>query len=140
MVMIEISCVRCGKKNYETDKITALIEYILKEAKNQGATAAEVDLGMEKGFTVSARNKDVESVEYHQDKGIGITVYVGKRSGSTSLTDFQEEAAQSAVIAACNIAKFTDEDPCSGLAEKELLAFNYPQIDLFYPWNIARKM
>ncbi len=30
--------------NYETAKITALIEYILQEAKNQGATAAEVDL------------------------------------------------------------------------------------------------
>jgi PmbA protein len=122
---------------YKTDEITALIEGILQEAKKQGATAAEVDVGLNKGFTVTARNKDVESVEYHQDKGIGITVYVGKRSGSTSLTDFQPEAVHSAVLAACNIARFTDEDPCSGLAEKELLAFNYPTLDLFYPWGIS---
>jgi len=123
--------------NLKPDEMKTLIHMILDETKQQGASSAEVDIGLNKGFTVTARNEEVESVEYHQDKGVAITVYVGKRMGSASLSDFQPDAIRSAVAAACNIARFTDEDPYSGLAEKEWLAFDYKPIDLFYPWGIT---
>ena len=35
---------------------------ILREASKQGASAAEVDIGVNKGFSVTARMGDVESV------------------------------------------------------------------------------
>lgn len=122
---------------YSAAELKTLAAEILNEALKQGANAAEVDIGANKGFTVSVRKGDVESVEYHQDKVIEITVYFGKRTGSSSLSDFRPEAIRLAIQAACNIARFTDEDPCAGLAEKNLLAFNYPAIDLAYPWNIT---
>ncbi|HLB57907.1 MAG TPA: metalloprotease PmbA, partial [Gammaproteobacteria bacterium] len=53
------------------------------------------------------------------------------------LSDLRPAAIQSAVAAACNIARFTDEDPCAGLPEKALLAFDYPAIHLAYPWSIT---
>jgi PmbA protein len=114
-----------------------IVADILKEATKQGATDAEVDVGLNKGFTVSARMGEVESVEYNQDKIIDITVYFGQRTGSSSLSDLRPEAIQKAVEAACNIARFTDKDDYSGLADKELLAFNYPNLDLSHPWNIT---
>ncbi len=125
------------KTHLQTDEIKQLIADILSEATRQGATSAEVDVGMSKGFTVTARSGDTESIEYHQDKGVSLTVYMGQRSGNASLSDIRPEAIRSAVEAACNIARYTDEDTYSGLAEKELLAFNYPQLDMFYPWNIT---
>lgn len=114
-----------------------LVSDILAEASKQGATSAEVNVSVNKGFNVTVRKQDVETVEYNQDKIIGIDVFFGKRSGSASISDIRPEAIKSAVKAACNIARFTDEDSFSGLAEKELLAFNYPQTDLFYPWNLS---
>ncbi len=114
-----------------------IVADILKEAAKQGATDAEVDVGLNKGFTVSARMGEVESVEYNQDKIIDITVYFGQRTGSSSLSDLRPEAIKKAVEAACNIARFTDKDDYSGLADKELLAFNYPNLDLSHPWNIT---
>lgn len=110
---------------------------ILQEAAKQGATSAEVDLGVNKGFSVSARMGDVESVEYNQDKLVDITVYFGQRSGSASLSDLRPDAIRSAIEAACNIARFTDEDNCAGLADKEMMAFNYPEPLLSYPWDIS---
>lgn len=110
---------------------------ILQEAAKQGASAAEVDIGVNKGFAVTARMGEVESVEYNQDKIIEITVYFGQRTGSASLSDLRAEALQSAVKAACNIARFTDKDPCAGLAEQNLLAFDYPNLDLYFPWEIS---
>jgi PmbA protein len=119
------------------ENLEKIVIDILQEATHQGASAAEVDLGVNKGFSVLVRKGDIESVEYHQDKGVNITVYMGHRTGSASLSDLRPEAIRGAVKAACNIARFTDEDPCAGLPEKDLLAFNYPKIDLAYPWNIS---
>jgi PmbA protein len=41
------------------------------------------------------------------------------------------------VAKACSIAKFTADDPCSGLADADLLAVAPPQLDLSHPWEIA---
>ncbi|MCD6038905.1 MAG: pmbA [Gammaproteobacteria bacterium] len=117
--------------------LKTLISKILDEATQQGATSAEVDVGVNKGFSVTARKGDVESVEYHQDKIIELTVYFGKRSGSASLSDFRSEAICLAVQAACHIARFADEDQYSGLADKDLLAFHYPALELAYPWSLT---
>lgn len=122
---------------FNVDDTQQLIESILREAVNQGASAAEVDVGANKGFSVTARKGDVEHIEYNQDKSVDITVYFGKRTGSSSLSDVRPDAIRDAVKAACNIARFTDEDEYAGLAEKQLLAFNYPHIEMDYPWDIS---
>jgi PmbA protein len=114
-----------------------VVEDILKEAAKQGASSAEVDIALNKGFSVTSRMGDVESVEYNQDKIIDITVYFGQQTGAASLSDLRMDAIQSAVQAACNIARFGDKDDCAGLAEKDLLAFNYPNLNLSFPWDIS---
>lgn len=114
-----------------------VVQDILNEAKKQGASSAEVDIGLNKGFSVTSRLGDVESVEYNQDKIIDITVYFGHKTGSASLSDLRIDAIQSAVQAACNIARFGDKDEYAGLAEKEWLAFNYPPLNLSFPWDIT---
>jgi len=110
---------------------------ILQEAKHLGASEAECVIALNKGFSVSAHDGDVETVEYQQDKSIEINVLFGKRSGSASISDMRPEAVQAAVQAACHIAKFTDEDKEAGLAEKEELAFDYPHLDMDYHWPIS---
>lgn len=119
------------------DYLKNLVADILAEAKQQGASSAEVDVGTHKGFSVTIRQGDVETIEYNQDKAIGITVYFGQRTGSASLSDIRPSAIQSAVSAACNIARFTDEDTFAGLADKSLLAFNYPTIDHGHAWDVS---
>lgn len=121
----------------DINKFNELSENILQQAKKNGATEAEVVISLNKGFTVSAHDGDVEKVEYQQDKSIAINVMFGKRSGSAGISDIRPEAIKQAVEAACHIAKFTDEDPASGLAEKEDLAFDYPHIEMNYPWKIS---
>ncbi len=113
-----------------------MVADILEEAKRQGATSAEVDISVNKGFNVTVRKGDVETVEYNQDKIIGIDVFFGKRSGSASISDIRPAAIKAAVKAACNIARFTDEDEYAGLAEKDILAFDYPTIELAFPWSL----
>ena len=110
---------------------------ILREAEILGASSGEVELSVGKGFSVSSRLGEVETVEYHQGKHIDVTVYFGKRIGTASLSDTRWESVQAAIQAACHIARFTQEDPCAGLADPSLLAFNYPTLEMTFPWDIS---
>ena len=117
-------------------EIKTLTTTIIATAKKMGANAAEVDAGLDSGFSVNVRKNEVETVEHHRGKTLAITVYFGCRSGSASTSDLKPEAINIALEKACYIARFTEEDPCVGLAEKELMAYNYPDLDLYHPWSI----
>ncbi|QLH43190.1 MAG: metalloprotease PmbA [Coxiellaceae bacterium] len=106
-------------------------------AKQQGATAAEAVVSAEDGFNVNVRMGEIETVEHHRDKEVAITVYVGQCSGMASTADFSDEALQMTVAKAINIAKYTHEDPFAGLADAELMAHHFPDLNLYHPWSIT---
>lgn len=114
-----------------------IVKEVLQLAKNCGATAAEVGAGFTTGFSTTVRLGETETVTYNNDKNVGITVYFGHRQGGATTSDVSHAALKSSVEAACAIAKLTGEDPYSGLADKSLLAKNYPDLDLYHPWHIS---
>ncbi len=113
------------------------VQDLLDEAKKQGASAAEAGLSQENGLSVSARLGDVETIEHHCDQGLGITVYFGQRKGSASTTDLSPDSIKETVSAACSIARYTSEDEYAGLPEKELLATEFPDLELNHPWGVS---
>ena len=86
---------------------------------------------------MSARLGEVETIEHHCGQGLGITVYFDQRKGSSSTTDLSPESIKETVTAACSIARYTSEDTYAGLPEKELLATEFPDLDLNHPWSIS---
>ncbi|MGI0115622.1 metalloprotease PmbA [Zooshikella sp. RANM57] len=121
----------------EQKQLESLVEQILSEAKRQGATAAEVGVSLDTGLSASVRKGEVETVEFNCDRGFGITAYVGKRKGSASTSDSSPQAIEDTVAAAVNIARYTSEDDCAGLADPEQLAQQIPDLDLYHPWGIT---
>ena len=113
-----------------------IVQNLLDEANKQGASAAEAGLSQENGLSVTARLGEVETIEHHCDQGLGITVYFGQRKGSASTTDLSPESIKETVSAACSIARYTSEDEYAGLPEKELLATEFPDLDLYHPWSV----
>ena len=113
-----------------------IVQRLLDEAKQQGATAAEAGLSQENGLSVTARLGEVETIEHHCDQGLGITVYFGRRKGSASTTDLSLASIKETVSAACSIARYTSEDSFAGLPDPALLATEFPDLDLHHPWPI----
>ncbi|HEY5646919.1 MAG TPA: metalloprotease PmbA [Pseudomonadales bacterium] len=118
------------------NRLRSRVEDILAEAKRQGASAAEVSVSEDVGLSVTVRMRDLESVEFNHDRGFGITVYYGHRKGSASTSDSSTEAIRETVRAAANIARYTQEDPCAGLADPQRMAGDLPELDLYHPWTI----
>ncbi|MEM6160204.1 metalloprotease PmbA [Erwinia sp. P6884] len=97
---------------------------------------AEVAVTKTTGISVSTRYGEVENVEFNSDGALGITVYHQNRKGSASSTDLSPEAIARTVQAAIDIARFTSPDPFAGVADRELLAFDAPDLDLFHPSDL----
>lgn len=119
-----------------TADLTHLMNEVLELARKEGATDAMVAVNNDKGFSVDVRMREVETVAFSEDKGIGLTVYIGQRKGGASSTDTTPAALAAMVKAACDIARVSTEDPCFGLADKELMTTHYPDLDLFHPWDV----
>ncbi|MBF6857765.1 metalloprotease PmbA, partial [Acinetobacter baumannii] len=86
---------------------------------------------------VNVRLGEVETVEFHRDRGVSVTVYVGQRKGTASTSDDSRQSLCDAVSAACAIARHTEEDRHAGLAEPDQLEKTPPDLDLYHPWAIT---
>lgn len=122
-----------------TQNLTKIMHEVLDRAKVHGATDAMVTINYESGFSVNIRMQEVETVAFNEDKSIGLTVYIGHCKGGASSTDMSEQALDTLVTAACDIAKVSAADPCFGLADPELMTKSYPDLDLYHPWDISPK-
>lgn len=112
------------------------VAHALEFAKSR-CDGAEVAVNKSTGISVSTRQGDVENVEFNSDGALGITVYHKQRKGSASSTDLSDEAIERTVQAAIDIANYTSEDPCAGPAEKSLLAFDAPDLNLFQATELS---
>ncbi|HIG91181.1 MAG TPA: metalloprotease PmbA [Methylococcaceae bacterium] len=121
----------------EIARLETIVANVLEEAKNQGASAAEVGLSIERGLSVTCRLGAVETIEHHRDQGLGITVFFGQQKGSASLTDLTDDSIKDGVKAACSIARFSGEDRFSGLPDSDRLATQFPDLDVCHPWELS---
>ena len=106
-------------------------------AKQKGATAAEVDLSESLGQSVQVRWREIEQIEYQQDQSLDITVFVGHSKGRASTADLSPTALASTVQAACDIARYTAEDPFAGIADADLMATHIADLDRYHEWNLS---
>lgn len=107
------------------------VSFAIDTAQKAGATA-EVGVTKVSGLSVSTRLQEIENVEFTNDGALGISVYLGQQKGNASTSDLSEEAIKNTVEAALAIAKYTSPDDCTGLADKELMAFEAPDLELYH--------
>lgn len=125
--------------SYTREQFRELVEEALQVAKRLGASDAAAEVSEGVGLSVSVRKGELENVERNRDKSLGVTVYLGKRRGNASTSDFSRQALEQTVRAAYDIARFTAEDPAAGLPDEDDLALGAEaarDLDLFHPWPI----
>jgi PmbA protein len=125
--------------SYSRPYFEELVDTALAHAKKLGATDAGAEASEGCGLSVSVRKGELENVERNRDKSLGVTVYMGKRRGNASTSDFSKAAIEQTVQAAYDIARFTAADPFAALPDAKDVAQPSKQrtdLDLFHPWSI----
>ena len=125
-----------NRASLDRQELEGLVALALDEAKSLGADQAEAAASQDTGLSATARLGDVENLEFTNDRGIGITVYKDSCKGNASTSDISPAAIREAVGKAYSFAKFTAQDPHSGLADAELMATDMLDLDLDHPWDI----
>ena len=122
--------------SHTADSLRNIAQSMLDYAKQRGASAASADVSVGFGQSVTVRHGEVETIEYNRDKGLSVTVYLGQQRGNASTSDFSPQAVRDTVDAALSIARYTAKDDCSGLPDADMLARDFPDMDLYHPWDL----
>ena len=104
--------------------------------KQQKVSDFEISLAKSSGVSTTVRLSNVETLQYHLDTSFNVSVYIGKNKGQATSVDLSKASLKNAIESACLIAKYTQEDPFNGLAPSERMAWDSPNLDLYYPWNL----
>ncbi|MEY4262215.1 MAG: hypothetical protein RLZZ625_1051 [Pseudomonadota bacterium] len=123
------------KNQFDLEQLKKIADHTLHYAKSIGATASEVELSYGTGKNVSVRLGELETLEINRDKGFSVTLYNGQRKGSSSSSDLSMQSIEDTVEAAFNIARYTAPDPFFDLADKNLMATNMQDLDLYNAWE-----
>ena len=121
----------------EQRQLELAVEQALESAKGLGADTAEVSISRQTGLSVNTRNGELENIEFNKDGALGIAVYRDGRKGSASTSDLRPDAIARTVAAALDISRYTNPDPFSGLAPKDDLAWDAPEIALCFPEQLV---
>lgn len=121
----------------QQSRLEETVHDIIGRAQQLGADGVEAGVSIDAGLSVTVRLGEVETLEHNRDRAMGLTVYFDHRKGSASTADFAPESIQATVQAACDIARYTSEDDCAGLADADRMATVMPDLDLYHPWEIS---
>ena len=121
----------------DANTLSEVVEMALASARKAGASAASARVGVSTALTVQVRKAEVETVEFQDDRELGITVYLGQKKAHASTADFSEAAVRETVEMARDMAEHMAEDEYSGLADPERLATEFPELDLDHPWAVS---
>ena len=122
--------------SHADEELRNIAQEMLGYAKQRGASAASAEVSVGFGQAVTVRQGEVETIEYNRDKGLSVTVYLGQQRGSASTSDFAPQAVRDTVDAALSIARYTAKDDCAGLPDADMLAREFPDMDLYHPWDL----
>jgi PmbA protein len=97
--------------------LEALVGEVVALAVKAGASDAEAVAREGDEFSVNVRMGTVETLKESGSRGLGLRVFLGKRSASSSTSDLTAEGVRALVEGALALARVTEEDPYSGLPE-----------------------
>jgi PmbA protein len=107
-----------------------LLVDLMKWAKAAGADAADALYVNGESISVSQRLGQRDKLESSEGRDLGLRVFVGKRQAFVSSTDFDPTALRALAERAVDMARAVPEDPVCGIAPEELLARDWPDLDL----------
>ncbi|MFO0702120.1 MAG: metallopeptidase TldD-related protein, partial [Nitrospira sp.] len=104
---------------------------VLAQAKACGATEADIVVADGETFSVQVRVGAVDRLTKAREKRLGLRVFIGKRSATTSTSDFSKASLDRLVADTCTLAGAVVEDDVSGLPDAGQMATEQPDLDLY---------
>jgi PmbA protein len=107
------------------------IHDLLRKACTRGASAGDALLVENDAFDVEIRLGEVEKVQHARQKRLGLRLFFGQRSATTSTADLSAASLERLLDDTCALAQAMAEDACAGLPEPEETITAIPELELW---------
>lgn len=105
---------------------------VVAKALRAGATDAEAVFAEGDEFETLVRLGQVEQLKESGSRALGLRVFHGRRTASTTTSDLSREGIAQLVSGAMALVRVTSEDPYAGLPEREEFGSISGDLDLYY--------
>ncbi len=112
--------------------LESLTSAVVALAMKAGASDAEAVVREGDEFSVNVRMGEVETLKESGSRGLGLRVFLGTRSASTSTSDLTPDGIRQLVDGAIALARVTEEDPFTGLPETAEFGSAPGDLHLYY--------
>ncbi len=113
--------------------------YCIDLAKKMGATDSNVVVSNSISETVNFRNQKLDESNRSDDLAISITTYIGKRKSSISSSNLLKESLDILMEKCIETTKNTPEDEFNSLPDKDLLATELKDLNLYDDTHIKNE-
>ena len=113
-----------------SDRRLDLLTDLVARARRAGADAADAVLFEAAALQVTHRLGKPEDLERSEGRDLGLRAFVGRRSAVVSSNDFEPRSFDALVERAVAMARAAPEDPYAGLADPDLVAKSWPELEL----------
>src|SRR3954463_11494882 len=107
-----------------------LAERLVVAARKAGADSADAVAVRGVSLSVEVREGNVEETERSESDDLGLRVLVGRKQAVVSTNDLKGDGADALAERAVAMARVAPEDKYAGLADADLLAHEFPDLDL----------
>ncbi|MGY9002010.1 MAG: TldD/PmbA family protein, partial [Rhodospirillales bacterium] len=114
----------------KVDSKRELLGNLLDRAKASGADSADALFVESISLSVARRLGNPENLERSESADLGLRAFVGKRQAIVSSSDTSDSALDELVTRVVAMAKSVPEDPYCGLADRDQLATDIPDLDM----------
>jgi PmbA protein len=112
--------------------LESLAADVVARAVKAGASDAEAVVREGDEFSVNVRMGEVETLKESGSRGLGLRVFNGRRSATSSTSDLTSDGIRQLVDGAMALVKVTEEDPFTGLPEAAEFGSISDDLHLFY--------
>src|SRR6202789_2223683 len=112
--------------------LESLTSDVVALALKAGASDAEAVVREGDEFSVNVRMGQVETLKESGSRGLGLRVFLGTKTASSSTSAPTPEGIRQLVDGAIALAKFTEEDPFTGLPETSEFGSLSQDLHLYY--------
>ena len=117
--------------------LTKTASHYIDLAKKFGATDTSVVVMHSISETVNFRNKKLDVSDRSDSLAVGLTTYIGKKKSSISSSNLSEENLKMLIERCIDTTKITPEDEFNSLPDKDLLAKDIKDLNLYDDSHIA---
>ena len=107
-----------------------VVQELLQTARTRGASGGDALLVDSTSFEAQVRLGDVETVQNSHQKRLGLRLFFGQRSATTSTSDFSPASLRQLLDDTCALAQAMAADECAGLPGADEVASTVPDLGL----------